>query len=100
MRRQPTHPGVFFDRQVRERLGMDKTEAAKKLGVHRKTLSEFCSGKTSCTPEMALRLAVALDMNVAAWLNMQANYDAWKAENAIDEEKLHVEKFPKEARCA
>lgn len=97
MKRKPVHPGVFFDRQIRDRLGMSKTEAAKRLGISRPTMTDFCKGESRCTPDMAKRLAIALDMNVAAWINMQANLDAWHAQNGIEELNAYVEKFPTEA---
>lgn len=90
--RKPMHPGKVLE-NILERLNLTKTEAAAKLGISRKALSEFCGGKTSCTVQMASKLAAALDMNAAAWINMQANHDAWEAQNMnVD----GVEKFPKE----
>ena len=42
MTRKPVHPGEVFLKDVLEPLGINITDAAKMLGVTRKTLSEFC----------------------------------------------------------
>ena len=39
--RKPTHPGTVFLEDVIKPLGLTITEAARMLGVSRKTLSEF-----------------------------------------------------------
>ena len=92
--RKPTHPGAFFKRNVLERLNLTVKDAAEHLGVSRKSLSEFINGKSRCSQAMARRLAEATGSGVAVWVNMQANYDAWEAENM---EMPEVTKFPEQA---
>ena len=57
MTRKPTHPGNVFLEDVMKPLNLSITEAAKMLGVTRKTLSEFVNEKSSLSVEMALRIA-------------------------------------------
>ena len=90
MTRCPTHPGVFFRIQILEENGISISRAAKALGLSRQTVSNLCNGHTPCTPDIAVRIACAIDSNVGFWVNMQANYDSWIAENG---EKPHVEKL-------
>jgi addiction module HigA family antidote len=90
MTRCPTHPGVVFRVTILEEHGISITKAAKALGLSRTTMSNFCNGHTPCTPEIAQRIALSIDSNVAVWINLQAHYDAWFAENR---EKPHVEKL-------
>ncbi|MBQ4464069.1 MAG: HigA family addiction module antidote protein, partial [Eubacterium sp.] len=59
MNRRPTHPGTVFLEDVMKPLGLTVTDTASMLGVSRKTLSEFVNEKTSLSPEMALRIAIA-----------------------------------------
>ena len=59
--RKPTHPGTVFLEDVIKPLGLTITEAARMLGVSRKTLSEFVHEKAMLSPEMALRIAIKLD---------------------------------------
>ena len=56
------------------------TEAAKALGVSRKTLSAILNGRAGISPEMAVRLSIALDTTAESWLNQQVQYDLWRAE--------------------
>lgn len=81
MKMKPSHVGVFFKRRfIDENDALNMSNTAKFLGVSRQHLTNLCKGSVPCSPEMAARLAIATDTNVAFWLNMQANYDAWEAE--------------------
>jgi len=79
-RRKPTHPGEVLREDVIKPLGLTVTDAAKHLGVTRKTLSAFLNGKSSLSPEMAVRIAKATRTTPESWLYMQAKIDLWKAE--------------------
>jgi addiction module HigA family antidote len=61
-------------------MGISITRAAKHLGVSRKALSELVNEHAGISPEMAVRLSIALDTSSALWMNMQCNYDLWQAE--------------------
>ena len=54
--------------------------AARALGVSRKTLSAILNGKAGISPEMAVRLSIAFDTTSESWINQQAQYDLWRAE--------------------
>lgn len=77
--RKPNHPGEVFLEDVIKPLGLSITEAAQKLGVTRKTLSEFVNKKSSLSPQMALRIAKATNTSPESWLNMQTKLDLWQA---------------------
>ena len=79
IKRKPTHPGEVLLEDVIKPLGITITEAAKKLGVSRKTLSELINQKSSLSPEMALRISEATKTSPESWLNMQTKLDLWKA---------------------
>jgi antitoxin HigA-1 len=61
-------------------LGLSVTEAAKALGVSRKTLSAILNGRARISPEMAVRLSIAFGTSAESWLNQQTQYDLWHAE--------------------
>ena len=92
MKRKPTHPGEVLLEDVIIPLGLTITEAAKDLGVTRKTLSQFVNGKCSLSPKMAIRIAKATNTSPQSWLNMQLKIDLW---NAIKNEPKNVTLFPK-----
>lgn len=76
----PAHPGELFRRNTMDPLGLTVTKTASILGVSRKTVSEWTNGKTSLTPDMALRVSIAFNGQPDFWLKMQAAYDAWQIE--------------------
>ena len=78
----PPHPGEIIKSLCLEPLGVSVTEAAKALGVSRKTLSAIVNGRASVSPEMAVRLSLAFDTSSESWLNQQALYDLWHAEQS------------------
>ncbi len=76
----PPHPGEVLKELCIEPLGLTVTEAAKGLGVSRKTLSTILNGKSGISPEMAVRLSIAFNTSSESWLNQQSQYDLWQAE--------------------
>ena len=77
---QPPHPGEIIKELCLEPLELTITEAAKALGVTRKTLSSIINGKAGISPEMAVRLSIAFNTSSESWINQQSQYDLWQAE--------------------
>ncbi len=76
----PPHPGEVLRQLCLEPLGLSVTDAAKGLGVSRKTLSAILNGRAGISPEMAVRLSLAFGRSSESWLNQQIQYDLWQAE--------------------
>ena len=76
----PPHPGEILKTLCLEPLKLSVTEAAKALGVSRKTLSAILNGRAGISPEMAVRLSIAFGTSAESWLNQQTQYDLWHAE--------------------
>jgi len=74
----PPHPGEMVKENYLKPLNISITEAALKLGVTRKTLSELINGKSGISPKMALKLSKAFNTTPQKWLNMQMQYDLWQ----------------------
>ncbi len=87
----PPHPGLVIKELCLEPLGITVTDAAKALGVSRKTLSSIINGKAGISPEMAVRLSIAFNTSSESWMNQQSQYDLWQAEQHRDE--LQVSKL-------
>ncbi len=81
----PPHPGEILKVLCIEPLGLTVTEAAQALGVSRKTLSAILNGRSGISPEMAVRLSIAFDTSAESWLNQQAQYELWHAEQHRDD---------------
>jgi len=84
----PPHPGKIIRRMLIEEANLSVTEAAKALHVGRITLSKLINGKSGISPEMAVRLSLALRTSSEMWVNMQSLYDLWQAEKK--RKKLHI----------
>jgi addiction module HigA family antidote len=76
----PPHPGEVIKSLCLEPLGITVTQAAEALGVSRKTLSAILNGRAGVSPEMAIRLSIAFSTTAESWMNQQAQYDLWHAE--------------------
>jgi len=87
----PPHLGLIIKELCLEPLGVTVTDAAKALGVSRKTLSSIINGKAGISPEMAVRLSIAFNTSSESWMNQQSQYDLWQAEQHRNE--LQVSKL-------
>ena len=84
----PPHPGLSIRHDCLEPLGLNVTEAAKRLGVSRKQLSDIVNCHAGISPEMAIRLDKAFGGGADTWLRLQAAYDLAKAMKHSDEIKV------------
>lgn len=80
LKRPPTHPGYVVAMEL-EDLGLTVTEAAARLGVSRRTLSELANERRGVSPEMALRLGRFFGNGTEIWMNMQTHFDRWQVEH-------------------
>ena len=84
----PPHPGEVIRALCIEPLGLSVTEAARGLGVSRKTHSALLNGRFGVSPEMAVRLSKAFGGSPESWLIQQAQYDLWQVMQKVDEIKV------------
>ena len=82
IKRKPTHPGKIIKEDYLVPLSITLKDMSAVLGVSRKTLSKIVNERGSITPDMALRLSRAFDTTPDLWLNLQKNYELWKAEKS------------------
>ena len=73
----PMHPADVIRESYLVPMGISVTDAAKCLGVTRKTFSELVNKKSSVSVKMAYRLSIACNTTPKFWLNLQAKYDLW-----------------------
>ena len=86
--KNPPHPGLSVRHDCLEPLGLNVTEAAKRLGVSRKQLSDIVNCHAGISPEMAIRLDKAFGAGADMWLRLQAAYDLAQAMKHADEIKV------------
>ncbi|WP_275097050.1 HigA family addiction module antitoxin [Sedimenticola hydrogenitrophicus] len=79
----PPHPGSILREDVLPAMAISVTEAAKRLGVSRVTLSRVLNEKAAISPEMALKIEDWLGVNnggrAETWSGMQLKHDMWHA---------------------
>ena len=89
----PPHPGEVIKGLWLEPMNLSITDTSKALGISRKTLSKIINGKGSITPEMAVRLSIALGASPESWMGHQVAYDLWQVEqhkSELDVQSLMV----------
>ena len=89
--KNPPHPGLSVRYDCLEPLSLSVTEAAQKLGVSRKHLSELVNCRSGISPEMAIRLDKAFGGGAETWYRLQSAYDlaqAMKKAGRINVERI------------
>jgi len=87
----PPHPGEVLRDLCLTPLGLTVTDAARALGVSRKTLSSIVNGRSGISADMAVRLSIAFATTPESWLNQQLQYDLWQAER--NRKKMRVKRL-------
>ncbi len=84
----PPHPGEFISSVYLEPYGVSLRKLAERLDVVPSTLARLIRGQSAVSPEMALRLSVAIGRSPESWLAMQHSYDLWQARKRVDLRKV------------
>lgn len=77
MKRKPTSPGEILNEEFLVPLEITQKELSEHLGCDYKVINRIVNERTSVTPEMAMKLAAALDTTPDFWLNAQMAVDLW-----------------------
>jgi addiction module HigA family antidote len=83
---RPVAPGEVLRDLFMEPLGLTQHELAQALGVDVTRINRIIKGKTTITPDTALRLGRYFGTSAQLWLNMQSRYDLEVAEDELWEE--------------
>ena len=79
MMKNPPHPGEMIREDVLKPLELDVTEAAKRLGMSRVSLSRVVNGKAGISPDLAVRLERAGVSTARFWMAIQSSYEIAQA---------------------
>lgn len=77
--RAPVHPGEILQEEFLKPIGITQTKLAAHLGWAHAKVNEIINGKRGVSPEAALSLSDVFGTSPDVWLNLQKNYDLWKA---------------------
>ena len=86
--KNPPHPGLSVRHDCLEPLGLNVTEAARRLGVSRKQLSDIVNCRSGLSPEMAIRLDKAFGGGADTWYRLQSTWDLAQALKKADQIKV------------
>lgn len=89
----PPHPGEFIREVYLEESEVSSRTVAAKLKVSPSTFTRLLNGKSSVTPEMALRLSKTLGRSPESWLAMQNNYDLWQTRKSLNMDEIEKLEF-------
>jgi addiction module HigA family antidote len=78
MMHNPAHPGEVLREWIPEDISVG--QAAEALRINRVTLSNVLNGKSGMSANLALRLATWLGTSAEMWVQMQAQWDLWQAQ--------------------
>lgn len=86
----PPHPGEFIWGTYIEPLNISLRKAAHDLDVSPSTFSRLIKGDSDISPEMALKLSKAFGRSPESWMQMQADYELWKARQRVNLDRVNV----------
>lgn len=73
--------------------GVTQERLAEALGVSRHSVNELLNDRRSVTAPMALRLARALGTDPYFWMNLQIEYDLFRAKCELEEDLNEIEQL-------
>ena len=79
-RRPPTHPGVVLLKLFLRGIPMSQAEAARRMNMPVTRVNELVRGRRGVSARSALRLGRLLGTTPMFWMNLQANWDLWHAQ--------------------
>ena len=86
----PVHPGEILKTLFMDTLGIGVKIMAQNLDVTAKTVSALVNGHQGISVEMALRLSKALGTSSDIWINLQKDYDLWKARELVNLDNVRI----------
>lgn len=86
----PPHPGEFIKKTYIDPLNISLRKVALDLDVAPSTFSRLINGEADLSPEMALKLSKAFGRTPESWMQMQTNYELWRAKKTVKLNRVHV----------
>ncbi len=82
------HPGLSVRHDCLEPLDLTVTEAASRLGISRRQLSDIVNCRAGISAEMAIRLDKAFGGGAETWYRLQGAYDLAQAMKSASKIKV------------
>ncbi|MHC4872359.1 MAG: HigA family addiction module antitoxin [Planctomycetota bacterium] len=78
------HPGEILIEEFMKPMNITQKALAERLGVSFRRINEICRGRRAVTAETALVLSRAFGTSAQLWMNLQAAYDLFRANEKTD----------------
>jgi addiction module HigA family antidote len=78
-RSAPPHPGDVLVRKFLGPRQVLQSEFARAIGINQPNLTAFIKGRRALTPWMAWAFATELRTSPEYWMQLQTDYDLWRA---------------------
>ncbi len=92
------HPGETLG-ELLDTVSMSQIDLAKRTGLTPKTINEIVGGKSSITPETALKLATVFGTSTEFWNNLERQYQETLSRLELEKELEKEKKFLKDFSC-
>jgi addiction module HigA family antidote len=79
-KRKPTPPGEILLEEFLKPLGVSQTQLAEHIGCDYKVINRIVNNHSSISPDIAIRLGMALHTTPDFWLNAQIAQDIWECQ--------------------
>ncbi|MGK0183153.1 MAG: addiction module HigA family antidote [Halioglobus sp.] len=87
-KRKPTSPGEILKEEFLKPLGLTQKQLATHIDCDLKVINRIINEKSSITPSIAVRLAMALETTPFFWLNAQIALDLWNLKSKKGEPSI------------
>lgn len=84
IKREPTSPGEILREEFLEPLNITQRQLAEHIGCDIKVINRIVNAACDLTPDMAVKLAMALRTTPEFWMNLQQALSLYRAEQEID----------------
>lgn len=84
LQHMPPHPGEFIRQVYIEPFNLGSNEVSRELHVSPSTFNRLLNCKSDVSPEMAIKLSKVLGRSAESWMQMQNNYDLYKAQQSLN----------------
>jgi addiction module HigA family antidote len=99
--REPTHPGEMLRAEFLDPLGLTQRELASRLGVSYPRVNELVYARRGVTPDTALRLERLLGVEAQFWLNLQLEWDLYRARRSPEAGAIRrIARYPRLRRAS
>ena len=92
-KREPTHPGEMLVEEFLVPMEITQRELADAIHVPYQRINELVNKKRGVTPSTALRLARYFGVSPDFWLNLQARWDLYRAQQKEYRELASIKEY-------